>query len=461
MKLKNSIVSLLCFSACLLTLNPLLPVSAEEYPDFSDTTFWNDLCTGDSAITDEEAQKCRAYMDYIQEQNQQLQEQISEIDTRKEQLSSQIADYNNQLAGMNAQVEGINGMITDLNYQIQAVEEQVADIHGRIESNQKELVQKQDAIDSLVEKVSDRMVEQQKTMRLHEYIDILMGSESFAEFLRLASGINAIYQRDNYSLTELNDNIEELEQIQNQLLSDQEEVEAMEAELEQGRQALSAQQAALLSTTYELQVLQQNYYNMLAQAESEQGSAAAAISSNQSSIAEINNSLSTRPSASASTESSEPSKEETSESPSPSSSASPSPSPSSTPSASPSPSPSSSPISTPAVTSTGNNPYYGGWSNCTWGAWQLTYDTLGISLPGWGMAGNWLNDARASGYATGSTPRVYSIAVYSWHVAFVTAIDGDMVYIKEGNYLGHYYERWVPVEGLPYTGQSCLGYIYL
>ena len=77
------------------------------------------------------------------------------------------------------------------------------------------------------------------------------------------------------------------------------------------------------------------------------------------------------------------------------------------------------------------------------------------------MAGNWLNDAAASGYATGSTPRVNSIAVYSWHVAFVTAVNGDQVYIKEGNYLGHYNERWVPASGSNYTGQTCLGYIYL
>ena len=52
-----------------------------------------------------------------------------------------------------------------------------------------------------------------------------------------------------------------------------------------------------------------------------------------------------------------------------------------------------------------------------------------------------------------------SIAVYSNHVAYVAAVDGNMVYIKEGGYDGHYMERWVSAtsEGT----QSLQGYIYL
>jgi len=77
------------------------------------------------------------------------------------------------------------------------------------------------------------------------------------------------------------------------------------------------------------------------------------------------------------------------------------------------------------------------------------------------MAGDWLWYAQRDGYPTGSEPAVYSVAVYVGHVAFVTEVGDGMVYIKEGNYMGQYYERWVPLDALPYTGQTCLGYIYL
>lgn len=115
-------------------------------------------------------------------------------------------------------------------------------------------------------------------------------------------------------------------------------------------------------------------------------------------------------------------------------------------------------ISNPTVTYTGANPYYGGWSNCTWGAWQALYQSRGITLPNLGNACSWLYNAAAYGYATGTTPAVGAIAVYSNHVAYVDAVNGDSVHIIEGGYCGHYNERWVSAwsEGW----QALQGYIY-
>ncbi|MBR3346804.1 MAG: CHAP domain-containing protein [Solobacterium sp.] len=427
-------------AAVFIFLSAGIPSVHAEEPDFSDTSYWNNLCTGSSDLSEEEEKNCNAYMSYMQSKNQELQQKIAEIDARKQEISANITSYNQQIEGFNAQINGINSMINDLNAQIKAVEEQVEDINHKIEVNEKAIVAKQDEIDSLKEHVKNRMVEQQKTMHFYQFLDVLAGAESFEDFIRLANGINAIYERDDYSLSTLKDRIDELHSMQDELLADQEEVKTMEAELELGRQALASQQTALLSSRYELDVLKQNYSSQLAAAEAEQQDAQNAIAANQNKIGEISDNLNATPKPSANTSSSSDTSDSRTDSGS------------STPSGS---------SEAPAVINSGGNPYYGGWSNCTWGAWQLVHDTLGISLPGWGMAGNWISDAAASGYATGSTPRVNSIAVYSWHVAFVTAVDGDRVYIKEGNYMGHYYERWVPANGLPYTGQTCLGYIYL
>lgn len=111
------------------------------------------------------------------------------------------------------------------------------------------------------------------------------------------------------------------------------------------------------------------------------------------------------------------------------------------------------------LTGSANNPYYGGWSNCAYGAWQLAHDLSGVNLPSWGYAGSWLWSAQASGYATGYAPAAGSIAVYTGHVAYVSAVDGDMVYIMEGGFNGGYNERWVSKDYI--YGQSLVGYIYL
>lgn len=59
---------------------------------------------------------------------------------------------------------------------------------------------------------------------------------------------------------------------------------------------------------------------------------------------------------------------------------------------------------------------------------------------GWGNARNWLANARAAGFATGSVPQVGAIA---WtgagamgHVGLVTGVNGSQVTITEMNYAG-------------------------
>ena len=94
------------------------------------------------------------------------------------------------------------------------------------------------------------------------------------------------------------------------------------------------------------------------------------------------------------------------------------------------------------------NPYGGGDGNCTYTAWRLAYANTGIQLPGWGNAGTWYNSARNAGFTVSTVPRAKSIAVWSGgpngygHVAYVTEVSGDQIYIQEGGYNGAYHEGW-------------------
>lgn len=123
-------------------------------------------------------------------------------------------------------------------------------------------------------------------------------------------------------------------------------------------------------------------------------------------------------------------------------------------------------LSTKKIVQAASNPYSGGYTNCTWTAWQKTYDILGIALPGWrGNAVGWYQGAINSGFLVGSTPRENSIAVWGngyGHVAYVSQVSGDRIYVLEGGYNGGYHEGWVNAYGnREYTGQPLLGYIYL
>ena len=117
------------------------------------------------------------------------------------------------------------------------------------------------------------------------------------------------------------------------------------------------------------------------------------------------------------------------------------------------------------------NPYTGGNSNCTHTAWRLAYENTGIQLPGWRNACTWYDSARNAGYTVSTVPREKSIAVWSGgpsgagHVAYVSQVSGDQIYIKEGGYSGGYHEGWENAYGRTkyYSNNylTMIGYIYL
>lgn len=109
-----------------------------------------------------------------------------------------------------------------------------------------------------------------------------------------------------------------------------------------------------------------------------------------------------------------------------------------------------------------SNPYAGGWSNCTWSAWQLALQHSSVALPSFGSAGSWFYNAAAMGYTVSSVPTAGSIVCWSHHVGYVSAVsdDGQSVYIIEGGYMGGYHEGWYTAY-VSRSRQALLGYIYL
>lgn len=127
------------------------------------------------------------------------------------------------------------------------------------------------------------------------------------------------------------------------------------------------------------------------------------------------------------------------------------------------------------------NIYPNGNANCTAYVWQRTYDKLGISLPGWGNAQDWYNNAKSQGYQVSDTPKADYIVVYGktknyikdkqgspGHVAYVESVSGNKMTFSEGGYKGGYHKgsmTWVKKGGYTDCGygkgwsRQCLGYI--
>lgn len=102
---------------------------------------------------------------------------------------------------------------------------------------------------------------------------------------------------------------------------------------------------------------------------------------------------------------------------------------------------------TPVVQSSAGNTYSYGW--CTW-----YVKSRKPNIPNsWGNAYQWIGNAQASGYATGSTPVAGAIGASGGHVVYVESVSGGNVNISEMAYAGgvgvvHY--RTVPASSFYY-----------
>ena len=100
----------------------------------------------------------------------------------------------------------------------------------------------------------------------------------------------------------------------------------------------------------------------------------------------------------------------------------------------------------PSIGSSAGNGY--DYHQCTWHVKEMRPD-----IPNdWHNATDWLYNARADGYATGSTPRAGAIGWTYGHVVYIIKVKGDQVYLSERNYdyRGSYRERWASASAFTY-----------
>jgi len=263
-------LTLLCFGL------PVSTVQAED-PGYTDTTYWNNLCTGGQTLSADQKTACSAYMNYMSSQSSSLREQLAAIDAQKAEITKNIAAAAEKIKDYQSQADSLNSQIADLNGQIAVKEKE-------IEAKQADIDAKQADVDALTQKLKDRMTEAQGTMRLNTYLDILMGASSFTEMIRIANGIADISNYDNKTLDSLGTLIDELN-------SEKTDLEAAKTELDTQKQEVVDKQNSLLALKYQQQLVQDEYEKQSAELEAQGNTVAAALDSIKAAIQAISAAL--------------------------------------------------------------------------------------------------------------------------------------------------------------------------
>ena len=223
--------------------------------DYSNNEYWTNLCTGTGELTAQQKSQCMAYIQTKSNATADLNTKIQEIEQQRKEIAADILSYAQQVQSYQAQAASLNGEIADLNSEIAVTEKKIETLETKIAENQAD-------IDAAEEKIKERMVIQQRTMRLNQYLDILMGASTFDDFIRIANGLSAITDYDTKVMEDLAEKIE-------QLNSDKIEVEEHKTVLQEQKDVVVAKQNEYLSLMYQAQVYEEELQRQNAELEAQ------------------------------------------------------------------------------------------------------------------------------------------------------------------------------------------------
>lgn len=220
-KLKK--IALFSLSLLVGIILPFSEIRAEE--DFAENeTKYSILCSG-SNLSEEEKEICTRYAQYLSEKSDSYRETLAEIEENIESIKSDIANKVKEISGYETEINALAEEIYTLSTEIEALQLQIEEKRVEIETKEQER-------SDLMEKVKSRMENAQGTMRLNQYVDFIMGAQSFTDLIRRINGINDLMSYDEYVRQELIVLLDELNADKQELEGQVASVEAKKAEIE-------------------------------------------------------------------------------------------------------------------------------------------------------------------------------------------------------------------------------------
>ncbi|MFV0379496.1 MAG: murein hydrolase activator EnvC family protein [Anaerorhabdus sp.] len=238
----------------LFMLNFITPIVAED--DFDDNrTEYTILCSKPAdELSEEEQETCSAFLQYITDESSDLKDQLDKLEDQRSEIAKDIASYGEK-------IRGYDGVISKLGAEIAEINKNISVTEATIRIKMDEITKKEVIVDALKQKVKDRMVSNQTSMRLNKYLDIIMGAKDLNDLIRRTNGLNDIANHDEASRIELQEMIEtlniekkELETIKIALEEDksvikekQDEITLLRAEANIAKQEALKQEADLMA----------------------------------------------------------------------------------------------------------------------------------------------------------------------------------------------------------------------
>jgi len=180
--------------------------------------------------------------------NQELESQKEEIQSKKSQIESQIDSKQGNLeqiqsekAAVEAEIKRLDLAVADTSNQIREQEKQIEETEKEIERLKEEIEILKERIKKRDELLKDRMRSIQESGGMISYLDVLIGAQSFSDFVNRVSAVSSIVQADKDILQAHQDDKELLEKTEAEVKEQLAQLEKKLDELEAMKKTLKGQ----------------------------------------------------------------------------------------------------------------------------------------------------------------------------------------------------------------------------
>ena len=176
-----------------------------------------------------------------------LKEEKKQVETKKNQLNSSISNKEEAISENKEKQQKLLDQIQALNAEIDKTNSNIKNVLAEIQATNAEIKALEGTIDELMRKIEERDLLLQDRARAIQaggsvsYLDVLLGSNSFVDFIDRFSAVNALLEADRQIIRDQKQDKQTLEEQKQVLESKRQKLEEQKAKLERLKASLDGQ----------------------------------------------------------------------------------------------------------------------------------------------------------------------------------------------------------------------------
>jgi murein DD-endopeptidase MepM/ murein hydrolase activator NlpD len=198
----------------------------------------------DDGGNDEARKKLQDEMTKVQERHSKVKKQISDAEQKKRKKISIKNNLDNQVTETKKEISALNKKITNLDYDIMKKEKEIAEKEEEIKVNYNRL--------------KDRLRASYMAPKSSQ-LGVIMGIDSFSEFLSRAEMNSRITTHDKEFVDKLNDQMKFIQIAKNEIKRNKNQIEMNKGKVEQKKQVLNSQLEQVGQEVYSIEKEEQAY----------------------------------------------------------------------------------------------------------------------------------------------------------------------------------------------------------